>query len=146
MEGTAKVPRMERNNSVCASIVLVVAVVAIAGCQQSQNSSTPETKGASGNQTQVADAKAIERGRVVFERVNCQGCHPGGENTGNPTKPIKGPEFAGRYADDKVLESRVRSGGPGGMPSFDESEINAGDMKDLIAYIRSLTPAHKKSE
>lgn len=85
------------------------------------------------------DPKSVEAGREIFDRATCEGCHPAGGNTRNPKRPLKGAEFAYVYRDDKTLTDRIRTGGPGDMPAFDETEISDKEMKDLISYIRSLS-------
>lgn len=87
-------------------------------------------------------AGSSEAGLQIFERSNCAMCHPGGNNTMDPGHPIKGQEFASRYADDALLESTIRKGFPNvGMPAFSKKQIDDQEMKDLIAYVRTLTPA-----
>jgi mono/diheme cytochrome c family protein len=89
----------------------------------------------------ATDADSVEKGKRVFERSNCAGCHPGGTNSLNPTKPIKGQKFQSRYKDDSILEQVIRHGFlSAGMPPFPKSVISEKEMKDLIAYVRSLTP------
>jgi len=85
--------------------------------------------------------ESIQRGKRVFERSNCSGCHPGGNNSLMPSKPIKGSKFQEKYKDDSLIEQVVRHGFPSaGMPPFSKAIISQKDMKDLVAYVRSLTP------
>lgn len=124
--------------------LLVLTLVSIAGCSHKSG----DTQGGSAKVTVKSaelDSESIERGREIFQRATCQGCHPGGDNSSDPTKPLKGADFARKYPDDKSIENRVRSGAPNGMPSFDKSEITDDEMEDLISYIRSLTPSSKSS-
>ena len=80
-------------------------------------------------------------GHRVFQRETCEGCHPGGDNSLDPSKPLKGDKFLSRYKEDAVLEQVIRHGFPSsGMPQFSKQAINDKEMKALIAYIRSLTP------
>lgn len=104
--------------------------------------------GVSGNQCSLANAPAndeVSKGRVIFHRATCDGCHPNGDNILNPTHPIKGSKFQTRYKDDNVLSQVIRHGFPSsGMPPFPKDKISEKDMKSLIAYIRSLTPPGSK--
>ena len=81
------------------------------------------------------------RGKVIFKRMNCAVCHPGGENSVNPKAPIKGAGFKREFAADKSIEKVIRSGIAGTpMPAFNKTQIKDSEMQDLLAYIRSLTP------
>ncbi len=58
----------------------------------------------------------------------------------DPSHPIKGAAFAAKYNRDELLEMTIRKGFPEiGMPGFNRASINDAQMKDLIAYVRSLT-------
>jgi len=92
-----------------------------------------------------ASAERIANGKKVFEKLTCAGCHPNGENSLHPYRPLKGPGFLARYKDDKQIEQLIRTGVlKAGMPSFSKVRLNDHDMLDLIAYIRSLTPPTAK--
>jgi len=87
----------------------------------------------------------IAAGKKIFARQTCEGCHPGGGNSLNPTKLLKGPNFQARYKDDASLEKAIRTGFPNfGMPPSAKDAINDKEMKSLIVYIRSLTPKASK--
>lgn len=87
----------------------------------------------------------VNQGKKIFERLTCAGCHPNGSNSLHPDQPLKGTAFLKKYKDDLVLEKAIRKGFPrSGMPPFGKDKINEKDMKDLIAYIRSLTPKRPK--
>ncbi len=94
---------------------------------------------------QVESFTRIAHGRKLFERRTCAVCHPNGENTLHPYRPLKGPEFLARYKEDTQIEQLIRTGVPrAGMPSFSKAQLSDKDMKDLIAYIRSFTSSSKK--
>ena len=83
---------------------------------------------------------SIERGGRIFKREMCAGCHADGNNDLMPTKPIKGPAFARRYANENRLGKIIRQGFPAsGMPAYGEGRISKAEMNDLILYIRSFT-------
>lgn len=89
---------------------------------------------------QAETAGDATKGLAVFTKNNCAVCHPGGDNTMDPGHPIKGAAFTQKYKDDAMIEATVRKGFPQyGMPSFTKAMINERDMKDLIAYVRSLS-------
>jgi mono/diheme cytochrome c family protein len=68
-------------------------------------------------------------------------CHRGGGNSVHPSRPLKGESFAKRYPNDEKIEKLIRKGVPGAsMPAFGKDVISEEQMKDLIAYLRSLTP------
>lgn len=85
------------------------------------------------------DAK---KGQEIFEGLTCVDCHKGGGNSVHPSRPLKGGSFAKRYPNDQKIEKLIRKGVPGAsMPAFGKDIISDDQMKDLIAYLRSLTPA-----
>lgn len=93
----------------------------------------------------AVNSDSVAHGKKLFERLTCAGCHPNGENSLHPYRPLKGPSFMARYKEDETIEQLIRSGVPrAGMPSFGKAQVSDKDMKDLIAYIRSLTPISKK--
>jgi len=84
------------------------------------------------------DAK---KGQEIFESLTCVDCHRGGGNSVHPSRPLKGESFAKRYPNDQKIEKLIRKGVPGAsMPAFGKDVISEEQMKDLIAYLRSLTP------
>lgn len=74
-------------------------------------------------------ATAEQRGRDIF-LGNCQRCHPGGDE-------MVGPSLKHWYVSGWGIRYRVRHGGAP-MPAFSEKVINAGQMADLVAYVKSL--------
>jgi mono/diheme cytochrome c family protein len=80
----------------------------------------------------TAQADAAKRGEDVFLSHGCAYCHEnGGRSAG------KGPQLMGTSRDDSFITFRVMTGKPGLMPAFSGS-IDADQLTDLIAYIRSL--------
>lgn len=91
----------------------------------------------------------IKKGKQLYESMQCVLCHTDGGNNLNPERPVKGNAFLKRFpatADgDKALIKLIREGVPSkGMPDFGKDKMSDQDMSDLIAYIRSLTPATSK--
>ena len=85
--------------------------------------------GASSN---TAKADAAKRGEAVFLSHGCAYCH---ENGGRAAG--KGPQLMGTARDDSFITFRIMNGKQGLMPAFGGS-IDADQLADLIAYIRSL--------
>lgn len=109
-----------------------------------KTTNTQSTKAAPRIPSKVT-AIATEKGRILFEKLTCAGCHPAGGNALHPYRPLKGPQFAARYKDDKQIQALIRAGVPrAGMPSFSKAQLNDSQMQDLITYIRSFTPDAKK--
>src|SRR5262249_41000639 len=83
-------------------------------------------------------------GKQAFEKANCVFCHAGGGNSVNPRRPLKGAAFVQSFPDDKSLENLIRHGTKdGAMPAFSVKNVSDADLKDIIAYIRTLTPKSK---
>lgn len=100
---------------------------------------------ASSKKVAVGSLTQIAHGKKLFERLTCAGCHPSGGNTLHPYRPLKGPEFLSRYKEDGQIEKLIRAGvARAGMPAFSKTQVNDKDMKDLIAFIRSMTPSTNK--
>lgn len=109
--------------------------------------STDNKAGAGKPTSPKASPEKIARGKFLFNKLTCSGCHPNGENSLHPYRPLKGPGFLARYKEDGQIEQLIRTGVlKAGMPSFSKARVDDNDMTDLIAYIRSLTPASAKNE
>lgn len=90
-------------------------------------------------------AAEISRGKMVFVKATCWGCHPHGENSMNGDKPLKGPAFAKQYKSDGRIVAFVRKGSPdAGMPPFSKEKLSDSDLKSVIVYIRSLNAQDAK--
>ncbi|MBS1953102.1 MAG: c-type cytochrome [Cyanobacteria bacterium SZAS-4] len=109
--------------------------------EEFQIASRPKSESATAKSTGPVTLTAEARGEKVFRKAYCAGCHAGGNNAMMPDKPIKGEAFTRKYKDDAILEQTIRKGFPeDGMPAFGKDQISESQMKDLILYIRSLTP------
>lgn len=95
-----------------------------------------------------ADSRGdAKKGKEIFESRTCVECHKDGGNTVKPSKPLKGEAFAKKYKDNRKIVKIIRQGAPGaGMPAFGVDVITDEQMKDLVAYIRSLTPHEQKKQ
>lgn len=89
--------------------------------------------------TVKGDAK---RGTKIFSAMTCDICHLNGGNMQNPDRPLKGAGFQKRFPDDASLGQLIRKGiSDKGMPAFGRDRMSDQDLADVIAYVRSLTPA-----
>lgn len=80
----------------------------------------------------VAAASAVN-GRRLFLRENCYICH-GGRGGGGMCPNLR---EIGNSGNDEDLIRTIRNGTPSGMPAFG-SRLSAAEIRDLVAYIRSL--------
>lgn len=86
-----------------------------------------------------------KRGAKVFSAMTCDICHTNGGNNLNPDRPLKGAGFQKRFPDDASLTLLIRKGiTDKGMPAFGKDRMSDQDMADVLAYLRSLTPAKGK--
>jgi mono/diheme cytochrome c family protein len=85
-----------------------------------------------GASSTTGQGDAAKRGEEVFLSHGCAYCHEnGGRSAG------KGPQLMGTSRDDSFITFRIMTGKQGLMPAFSGS-IDADQLTDLIAYIRSL--------
>ena len=106
---------------------------------------TPTCAPVSVKKLDAVNSSSVAHGKKLFEQLTCAGCHPNGSNTLHPYRPIKGPGFLARFKEDQKIERLIMVGVQrAGMPSFSKAQLGEKDMKDLISYIRSLTPISKK--
>ncbi len=113
---------MNRTAAVCAT---VIGIVVSLGMQAAVAGTTGDAK----------------KGAKLFDKASCAGCHPGGGNALDPQHPLKGSKFATAFKADAKIESLVRTGVKGtAMPAFSKAKLSDSDLKDIIAYIRTLTP------
>jgi mono/diheme cytochrome c family protein len=85
-------------------------------------------------------ALMVNRGKTIFVKATCWGCHPHGENSLHGDKPLKGPGFEKKYKSDKSIIDFVRKGSPNaGMPPFTREKLSDDDLKAVIVFIRSLS-------
>lgn len=98
-----------------------------------------------GKPCSASESGDVGKGKIVFEQHMCVECHKGGGNSVRPSRPVKGKAFKKRYPQDAELEKLIRNGVPSSsMPSFGKDVIDEQEMKDLLAYLRSLTPEDDK--
>lgn len=77
------------------------------------------------------------KGKQLFEKQTCAVCHPGGGNTIDKSKTLKSAAF--KKKTDAQVAKIIRMGVKAtSMPAFSKDKISDAQMKDLLAYIRSL--------
>lgn len=74
------------------------------------------------------------RGQQVFASNGCGWCHEGSGRS-----PGKGPQLMNSKRTDDFLAERIMNGKQGRMPAFG-GNFDEEQLKDLIAFIRSLKP------
>jgi len=76
-----------------------------------------------------------DQGRQLFANNGCGWCHEdGGRRAG------RGPQLMDTQRSDDFIANRIRHGSPGHMPAFGSS-LQDPQIRDLIAFIRSIKPA-----
>jgi mono/diheme cytochrome c family protein len=106
---------------VTARVLLVVLVVAVAGCGSARRSEP--LVGAF-----VPASASVARGERVF-MAKCHQCHPGGEAGLGPAinnKPLPGG----------LIRLQIREGF-GAMPAFAANDIPDGDLDALLEYLKA---------
>jgi mono/diheme cytochrome c family protein len=81
----------------------------------------------------VSAAEDPSPGQVAYDKI-CKVCH-GSEGQGNA-----GPALVPFELDDEQLLAKVREGG-GEMPPVSERRLSDDEVKQIAAYLRSLTTA-----
>ena len=102
------------------------ATTAAAGATTADAGATTAAAGASGGGNVAA-------GLTAFKSAGCSGCHQGLGKAAGGT----GPKLAGTGRDDTYITTIIRNG-KGAMPAHAQDEVSDAQIKDLIAYIRSL--------
>lgn len=73
------------------------------------------------------------RGEALY-RSKCYGCHAPEAGVGPTHNTV---DFALRYSNDEAIALVVRSGRQP-MPAFTEAMLDDQELRDIIAYIRTL--------
>ncbi len=81
------------------------------------------------------NAYATSEGQLLFEQMNCSGCHANGGGGMGP--PLMDDEWIYGSRPDQIFAS-IAEGRPNGMPSW-KSRLNDQQIWQLVAYVRSLS-------
>jgi mono/diheme cytochrome c family protein len=85
-----------------------------------------------------------KRGEQLFA-ASCSMCHPQGGNVLKPGKELKGENFLKQFPKDADIVCVIRKGVPKSvMQPFPKQSVSDEQVADIVAYIRSLTPAAAK--
>jgi cytochrome c oxidase subunit 2 len=95
------------------------------------------------------DGDVVDRGRALFVKYGCSGCHSTGSTVHAPRLegvyqtliPLEGGAMVradDAYLRDSILQpnKQIAAGFPGIMPSF-QGVIPEGELLDLIAYLKT---------
>ncbi|HEY9793773.1 MAG TPA: c-type cytochrome [Candidatus Obscuribacterales bacterium] len=94
----------------------------------------------------VHAAGDAHRGEEIFA-ANCSMCHPHGGNVLAPTKELKGEAFLQHFPKDQMITAVIRAGVPKSVMSpFPKERLSDEQVSDVVAYIRTLTPAPGKTD
>ncbi|MBI2863403.1 MAG: cytochrome c [Chloroflexi bacterium] len=85
--------------------------------------------------TGASSTGSATAGKAVFDR-NCTSCHPGGNKGVGPA--LNTADFKQRSPQDSDVETVIRKGKGALMPAFSTGQVSDSDLKNLVAYIRSL--------
>jgi mono/diheme cytochrome c family protein len=139
---------MNRSQLLLILTLLAIGLAALAGTMAQANPRAASTAVPGSPATlghRASDPASLERGKVLYIKATCWGCHPHGDNSMNGDKPLKGPSFQKKYPTDEALTQFIRKGNPDyGMPAFPRENLSDNDLKLIIGYIRSLTVSNAK--
>jgi mono/diheme cytochrome c family protein len=139
---------------VIGAVIVLLAVTVAAGLQMYDRKKSRKVDVAVKAVPYTTDAKALERGKYLFESRGCVDCH-GANGTGRdfvnkPDIQLRGPNItpAGVTAAykpedwDRIVRHGVKPNGQPAMimPSEDYNRFTNDDFAALVAYARSLPP------
>lgn len=82
-----------------------------------------------------ANAYGTSEGQVLFEQMNCSGCHANGGGGMGP--PLMDDEWIYGSSPDQIFAT-IAEGRPNGMPTW-KYRLNNEQIWQLVAYVRSLS-------
>ena len=81
------------------------------------------------------DRQALVQGRMLFDAMNCSGCHAA-EGGGGMGPPLSDKDWI--YGDSPGnIYLTISQGRPNGMPSFEN--LGSDSIWKLVTYVRSLS-------
>ncbi|HEX3865573.1 MAG TPA: c-type cytochrome [Gemmatimonadaceae bacterium] len=81
------------------------------------------------------NAAGTSEGQVLFEQMNCSGCHANGGGGMGPA--LMDDEWLYGSTPDQIFAS-IAEGRPNGMPSW-KNKLTTKQIWELVAYVRSLS-------
>jgi cytochrome c oxidase cbb3-type subunit 3 len=81
------------------------------------------------------NAYGASEGQVLFEQMNCSGCHSNGGGGMGP--PLMDDEWIYGSRPDQIFAS-IAEGRPNGMPTW-KNRLTTEQIWKLVAYVRSLS-------
>jgi mono/diheme cytochrome c family protein len=88
------------------------------------------------------NAHGTTEGQVLFEQMNCSGCHANGGGGMGP--PLMDEKWIYGSSPDSIF-STIANGRPNGMPSW-RKRLNTQQIWQLVAYVRSLSSLTPKGD
>ena len=125
-------------------VIVMVALLALAGCERERRTLQPEPSPAPGPRPAAQsvvehpyekNAQALADGKRLFKWFNCNGCHANGGGDIGPA--LMDATWIYGAAPSDIYTSIV-AGRPNGMPAFGY-RIADDDAWKLAAYVRSLS-------
>jgi cytochrome c oxidase cbb3-type subunit 3 len=143
-----------------AVLVVLLALLVLAGCEREERHFRAETRNATGGETalrrsvnqpgvalggmvKLADrnismyddnAFAVTEGKRLYNWYNCAGCHANGGGAIGP--PLMDSQWV-YGSDPQSLFNTIMQGRPNGMPSFG-GHIPDDQVWKIVAYVRSM--------
>ena len=125
---------------VCAAALAVSATADSAARLQEKQEKKEQEKPGKKEMPVMSAQPSAKKGKEVYDTY-CEICHHSKSDAKKIGPGLKGTYKRGKFADGKKVDDRsmrewVMKGGKD-MPAFEES-LTAAELRDLIAYIRTL--------
>ena len=115
--------------------LVVLVVLLVAGC-----TAMPSPPAAA---TPVETGTPLTRGRALVD-ARCSSCHAVGAEGDSPVSPAPPLRMLGQRYPVADLQEAFAEGISTGHPQMPQIQLEAGQVRDLIAYLESLqSPARK---
>ena len=121
-------------SSVCARVLIVLALFAASGCEREKRDfTTPPPSRPAGDHYQ-RDAYDVAQGKQLYEYMNCVGCHAHGGGGIGPALTDRNWIYGGSI---QQIYSTIRDGRRNGMPAW-KNRLTNQQIWQVAAYVRSL--------
>lgn len=88
------------------------------------------------------NAHGTTEGQMLFEQMNCSGCHSNGGGGMGP--PLMDEKWIYGSSPDSIFAT-ISHGRPNGMPAW-RTRLNTQQIWQLVAYVRSLSALTPKGD